>query len=156
MPGSVCRQFEHRPRPSTPYPRRTGIVTSVSATQAQLPQKAQEFLQTVYSRDAVGPIKFNTIKDTYNVEVGNGTRITFTADGRVDDIQAPYGDTLYGRAIQAVVPEKTYKHLEKAGLLDEVTGIKNAAGHGLRVQMLNNYPPEMLFDVDGLFIIVDD
>lgn len=133
-----------------------GIVTAISSTQAQLPRQAQQFLQRIYSRDAVVNVIHNIVKDTYLVTLGNDVKITFTADGRVDDIQAPYPDSLYGRAIQAVLPAKAYKHLEDAGLLDSVTGIKNAVGHGLRVQLLNNMPPEMLFDVDGLFIIVDD
>ena len=133
-----------------------GIVTSVSATQSQLPEAAQKFLQTYYSRVMVSCINHNVVKDTYNVTLGNGVKITFTAKGKVDDIQAPGTDSLYIPAIEAVLPHKAYKHLEDAGLLYEVTGIKNATGKGLRVQLLNAMPPEMLFDVDGLFIIVDD
>lgn len=133
-----------------------GIVTSVSATQQQLPQAAQQFLQTYYSRVMVGSINHNVVKNQYNVELGNGVKVTFTADGKVDDIQAPGNDGLYLPVIKAVLPEKAYKHLEDAGLLYDVTGIKNAVGKGLRVQLLNAMPPEMLFDVDGLFIIVDD
>lgn len=133
-----------------------GIVTSVSATQNQLPAEAQKFLQTYYSRVMVGYINHNVVKDEYNVELGNGVKITFNAKGQVDDIQSPGTDSLYLPAIKAVLPEKAYKHLEQAGLLYDVTGIKNAKGKGLRVQLLNAMPPEMLFDVDGLFIIVDD
>ncbi len=133
-----------------------GIAVKVSATQTMLPPAAQKFLQTIYSRDVVGPITFNAVKDVYDVEVGNGTKITFDKKGQVQDIQAPTGESLYGRAVAAVLPEKAYKHLEEAGLLEYVTGIKNAHGHGLRVMLLNAMPPEMLFDVDGLFIIVDD
>lgn len=133
-----------------------GIVTSVSATPQQLPKAAQEFLQTYYSRVMVGPINHNVVKDMYNVELGNGVNVTFTADGKVDDIQSPGTEPLYSPAVKAVLPAKAYKHLEDAGLLEEVTGIKNAVGKGLRVQLLNAMPPEMLFDVNGLFIIVDD
>ena len=131
-------------------------MTSVSATQEQLPEAAQKFLQTYYSRVMVGYVNHNVVKDVYNVELGNGVKITFDSKGKVEDIQAPGNDSLYIPAIKAVLPEKAYKHLEQAGLLYEVTGIKNADGKGLRVQLLNAMPPEMLFDVDGLFIIVDD
>ena len=133
-----------------------GIAVKVSATPGMLPQEAQKFLQTIYSRDALGPITFNAVKDTYQVEVGSGTKITFDKNGKVKDIMAPEGESLYGRAIAAVLPEKAYKHLENAGLLEDVTGIKNADSRGLRVLLLNAMPPEMLFDVDGLFIIIDD
>lgn len=133
-----------------------GIVTSESATQNQLPQAAQKFLQEYYSRVMVGPINHNVVKNQYNVELGNGVKITFDANGKVDDIQSPGTDPLYIPAIKAVLPEKAFKHLEDAGLLYEVTGIKNATGHGLRVQLLNAMPPEMLFDFDGLFVIIDD
>lgn len=133
-----------------------GIVTSISATQSELPQAAQQFLQTVYGRVAVGPVTHNLVNHTYKVTLGNDVKVTFTADGRVDDIQAPYPESLFRPAIKAVLPEKAYDHLEKAGLLDEVTGIKNAAGRGLRVQLLNAMPPEMLFDIDGLFVILED
>lgn len=133
-----------------------GIVTSESATPQQLPRKAQEFLQTYYSRVMVGPVNHNVIKDTYNVELGNGVKITFDAKGKVDDIQAPGTESLYAPAIEAILPPKAYKHLEDAGLLYEVTGIKNARGKGMRVELLNAMPPEILFDVDGLFVILDD
>ena len=133
-----------------------GIVTSVSATPNQLPEAAQKFLQTYYSRVMVGTINHNVVKDVYNVELGNGVNVTFNSKGQVEDIQAPGTESLYIPAIKAVLPAKAYSHLEKAGLLQEVTGIKNAVGKGLRVQLLNAMPPEMLFDVDGLFIILDD
>lgn len=133
-----------------------GIVTSESATSDQLPAKAQEFLRNVYSRVMVVTINHNVVADTYNVTLGNGVKITFNNQGSVEDIQAPYPDSLYIPAIEASLPPKAFKHLEQAGLLYEVTGIKNATGKGLRVQLLNATPPEMLFDIDGLFIIVDD
>lgn len=133
-----------------------GIVTSESATVEQLPEAAQKFLQTYYSRDVIGYINHNVVKDQYNVELGNGVKVTFNSKGRVEDIQAPGTDSLFLPVIKAVLPEKAYKHLEQAGLLYEVTGIKNATGKGLRVQLLNAMPPEMLFDIDGLFVIIDD
>ena len=133
-----------------------GIVTSESATQDQLPQAAQNFLQTYYSRVMVGPITHNVVKGQYNVELGNGVKVTFNSAGKVINIVAPTGDSLYAPAIQAVLPAKAYKHLVDAGLLEEVTGIKDATGKGLRVQLLNAMPPEMMFDVDGVFIIIDD
>ena len=133
-----------------------GIAVKVSATPNMLPSEAQKFLQTIYSRDVIGPVTFNAVKDVYDVEVGNGTKITFDKEGKVKDIQAPQGEALYGRAVAAVLPEKAYKHLEEAGLLEYVTGIKDAQGRGLRVMLLNAMPPEILFDVDGLFIIMDD
>lgn len=146
------------PRQENPYLLMggPGIVTSESATPQQLPQAAQQFLQTYYSRVMVGKIMRNVVNNTYNVELGNGVKVTFDAKGKVQDIQSPGTDPLYEPAVKAILPEKAYKHLEDAGLLPDVTGIKNADGKGLRVQLLNAMPPEMLFDVDGLFIIVDD
>lgn len=133
-----------------------GIVTSISSSQSELPENAQKFLQTVYSRVMVGPVTHNVVNDTYKVELGNDVKITFNNKGQVEDIQAPYPESLFIPAIKAVLPEKAFTHLEKAGLLSEVTGIKNATGKGLRVQLLNAMPPEILFDLDGLFIILDD
>ena len=132
-----------------------GKVTSVSATPQQLPEAAQTFLRTYYSRVMVGDISHNTLKDTYKVTLGNGVKVTFNASGKVIDIESEGTDPLYEPAIKAILPEKAYKHLEQADLLSEVTGVKNAQGKGLRVILANNMPPEMLFDVDGLFIIVD-
>lgn len=133
-----------------------GIVTSVSISQSQLPKAAQTFLQTVYSRVAVGPVKHNTIKNTYNVTLGNDVKVTFNAKGQVVDIQASYPDVLFAGAVKAVLPDKVCRHLAKDGLLGKVTGIKNAGGKVLRVMFLNNMPPEMLFDVDGVFVFVND
>lgn len=133
-----------------------GIVTSESATGDQLPPAAQDFLRTYYSRVMVGPINRNIIKDQYNVTLGNGVTVTFNQKGRVESINSNSDDPLYAPAIKAVLPEKAYKHLEDAGLLYDVTGIKNAQGHGLRVELLHATPPEILFDIDGLFVILDD
>lgn len=133
-----------------------GIVVSESATQNQLPAKAQEFLQTYYSRVMVTSVNHNIVKDTYNVELGNGVKVTFTGNGSVKNIYAPGTDALFEPVIKAVLPEKAYNHLAQAGLLYEVTAITNAEGKGLSVQLLKNIPPEILFDVDGVFIIVDD
>lgn len=156
--NAACTEKCKTEQPANPYLLMggPGIVTSESATPNQLPTAAQDFLQTYYSRVMVGPITHNVIKDTYSVELGNGVKVTFNAQGKVDDIQAPYPDSLYAPAIKAVLPAKAYTHLEQAGLLYDVTGIKNAAGKGLRVQLLNAMPPEMLFDLDGLFLIVED
>lgn len=132
-----------------------GIVTSESATPDQLPAAAQRFLQTYYSRVMVGPINRNVVKDQYNVELGNGVKVTFNNKGQVEDIQSPGDESLYAPAIKAILPEKAYKHLEDAGLLYEVTGIKNAHDKGMRIELLNAMPPEILFDVDGLFVILD-
>ena len=151
IPGAVNAQVPNYQLMGGP-----GIVTSISVNQSQLPRAAQDFLQTVYSRVAVGPVMHNTIKNTYKVTLGNDVKVTFNAKGQVEDIQAPYPDVLYDAAVKAVLPEKAYSHLEKDGLLPEVTGIKNATGKGLRVQLLNAMPPEMLFDIDGVFVIVND
>lgn len=132
-----------------------GIVTAESATPSQLPQKAQDFLQLYYSRDVIGTITHNTLKDQYDVELGNGVNVTFDNQGRVDDIQAPEGDGLFLPVIKAVLPDKTYRHLEQAGLLYDVTGIKNIQGHDMRIELLNAMPPEILFDIDGAFVIID-
>lgn len=133
-----------------------GIAVSMTSSQAELPEAAQRFLQTIYSRDVVGPVTFNAVKDRYKVIVGNGTQIVFDKKGKVDDIQAPQGESLYARAVSAILPEKAYKHLESAGLLEYVTGIKDAQGRGKRVMLLNAMPPEVLFDVDGVFVILND
>lgn len=133
-----------------------GIVISESATQSQLPEGAQKFLQTYYSRVMVGPVKHNVVKDTYNVTLGNGVKVTFNGKGEVDDITSEGTEPLYEPAIKAILPEKAYKHLADAGLLYEVTGIKNARGKGLRIDLLNAMPPSVIFDVDGVFIILDD
>lgn len=153
---AICAQNNILPDQPINIQGGPGIAVSMSSSQSELPAEAQKFLQTIYSRDAVGPVTFNAIKNQYKVVVGNGTQITFNKEGKVKDIQAPRGESLPQRAVQAVLSSKVFKHLVDANLIEDVTGIKDAGSRGMRVQLLNAMPPEMLFDIDGLFVILDD
>lgn len=131
-----------------------GIVISASQTTENMPAAAQDFLKTYYGNDPVIRCHENFIKETYDVDLEDGTHILFNHDGKVRDINAGDYATIPAGAIKAILPAKTYKHLEQSGTLNLVMGIKDAGPKGFGVALLNNVPPQMIFDIDGTFVIV--
>ena len=131
-----------------------GIVISGSQTTENMPAAAQEFLKKNYPNDPVIKCHENFVKETYNVDLEDGTSIVFNHDGKVKDINAGDYATIPEATLSDILPAKTVKHLEQSGTAGLVTAIKNAGDKGFGVALLNNVPPQMIFDIDGTFIIV--
>lgn len=130
-----------------------GIVISGSADKDQLPEKARKFLDAYYSGDPLFTCQENYIKQIYNVKLGDGTKITFDEKGDVVDISEGGNLPIGYKALKAILPSKVYRHLEDNGYLNEVSVVKNAKGKGTCIMLLNSQPPQLIFDVDGVFVI---
>lgn len=130
-----------------------GIVISGSADKSQLPEKAQKFLSDFYTDDPIITCQENYIKQIYNLKLGDGTKITFDDMGDVVDISEGGNLPIGYKALKAILPLKVYVHLENSGFLNEVSVVKNAKGKGTCVMLLNSLPPQLIFDVDGVFVI---
>ena len=131
-----------------------GIAISGSRTVENMPAPAREFLTKYFGYAQVSACHENFVKETYHVVLSDGTTMTFNHDGKVRDIHMAYNMSIPVAALSAILPEKTVSHLQQAGVLDEVTAIKDAGKNGFGVALLNSIPSEMIFDVDGTFVIV--
>lgn len=129
-----------------------GIAISGSAEVSQLPDSAQTFLRKNYADDEVTKCRRDFLKGTSKVYLADGTRIEFDKNGRVDDIVSGDNQSLSEGVLNDVLPAKVVKHLRETGFLYEVSAIKNAHKNGYCVMLLNDIPPHMIFDVNGLFI----
>ena len=131
-----------------------GIVISGSQTLENMPSKAWNFLKDNYKDTPVEKCTENFVKQTYHVILSDGTNLTFAKDGSVRDLYQANNASIPEKALEAILPAKAVKHLREAGVLDEVSAVRNAGPKGFGVILLNNIPPQMIFDVDGMFILV--
>lgn len=131
-----------------------GIAISGSQAPENMPDSAKTFLNKFYADDPVAQCHEDFIKQTYHVILEDGTDITFNKQGKVRDIKNGGNIALSPDLLKAILPAKTVKHLGQAGALNDVSAVKDAGEKGFGVALLNNVPPQMIFDVDGTFIIV--
>ena len=133
-----------------------GIVVSGSARLSELPADARKLLSSDYPDNQPTSITRNFVRNTYHVTLSDGTRITFDKSGKVANIIAPAGLALPMEVLADILPEKTSVHLAEAGIIGDVSEVKNADGHGILVMTLHTTPPRMLFDLDGNFLLFYD
>ena len=131
-----------------------GIAISGSQNAENMPSKAWNFLKDNYKDNPVAKCTENFVKQTYHVVLADSTTISFTKDGSVRDLYEGNNASIPEKALEAILPAKTVKHLRDAGVLDEVSAVRNAGKNGFGVVLLNNIPPQMIFDVDGVFVMV--
>lgn len=130
-----------------------GIVISASVEADQLPEADRKFIGMYYPQTGVAKSTVNFIKGTASVSLFDGTKIEFGKGGVVYDIKAPEGMSLPESVVEAVLPERATHHLRQVNALSYVNAIKHAHGRGFCVMQLNDNPPQLIFDIDGLFIV---
>ena len=131
-----------------------GIVTAGSVDESELPTDAAKFVSANFPGATVTSLIKNFVKDTYNLTLSNGVKLVFDAKGKVDNIVMPDLQTVPAKALADILPAKAVKHLEKSGYINQVYEIKKAQDRGFSVFLLNNTPPQMIFDIDGTFLIL--
>jgi hypothetical protein len=132
-----------------------GIVVSGSVDRSQLPANADKFLNSAFPGVAVSTLTKNFVKDTYNVTLANNVKLVFDKDGKVDNIVMPNLEAIPANVLSDILPAKAVKHIAQAGYANQVFEIKKAQDRGFSVFLLNNTPPQMIFDLDGTFLILD-
>lgn len=82
-----------------------GPVEQISSSVTDLPEKAQNFLSSLFPDSSVAAVK-NDFKDReYEVTMSNGYEIDFNYDGTWTQVDAPDGETLPSSALVAIIPE---------------------------------------------------
>lgn len=129
---------------------------AVSGTQSieNMPVAAQNFLNKNFGSEPVKTCHEDFIRQSYHVVLVNGTHMTFDKNGKVKDIHMADNQSIPEQALTYILPDKTITHLRQAGVINQVTSLKDAGKNGFGVALLNNIPSQMIFDVDGTFVIV--
>lgn len=131
-----------------------GIAVAGSVDPAQLPQKAQDFLRKYYPQQKCASLVKDFADNEYELRMTDGTEITFFADGRIDDIEAPRGQILPLEVIKGLLPKKSYKHLNDNGYLGMVNEIDYKA-NGYKVSLKTNAPDDITYSLTGEVVEID-
>ena len=111
----------------------------------QLPQKAQQFINTHFSGVEVLSA---TVDDDYEVYLANGTKVEFTMQGEWKEVKCP------GAAVpSAIIPTAISKYV-KANFPNTTIVKIDKKYSGYEVELNNDL--ELKFDKNGNFIGLDD
>lgn len=130
-----------------------GLVLSASADADQLMPAERAFINKYYDGTAIEDCRINFVKNSAEVKLADGTVINFDKNGKVKDIRNTHGSSLPEAVLEEVLNAKTIKHLQQTGALPFVYAVSNVDRRGTIVMLLNDTPPQMIFDVDGNFIV---
>lgn len=133
-----------------------GIVISGSATYAQLPKKAQEFIEKHFKDAGVLKCERYFAKGQYEVELRNGVDLEFNTKGDLIEVDAPDNTVLPIAVVKDVMPRKAYDRLEKDGFAGMVESIELNRGKVYEVDLNITGPDTYVFDLDGEFIAIED
>ncbi|WP_289763055.1 PepSY-like domain-containing protein [Duncaniella dubosii] len=133
-----------------------GIAISGSANYAQLPKKAQAFIEKHFKDAGVMKCEKYFAKGKYEVELRNGVDLEFNTKGDLIEVDAPDNTVLPIAVVKDVMPRKAYGRLEKDGLAGMVETIELNRGKVYEVDLNIAGPDTYVFDVDGVFLAIED
>ena len=111
----------------------------------QLPQKAQQFINTHFSGVEVLSA---TVDDDYEVYLANGTKVEFTMQGEWKEVKCP------GAAVPAAIIPAAISKYVKANFPNSTIVKIDKKYSGYEVEL--NTDLELVFDKNGNFIGIDD
>ena len=111
----------------------------------QLPQKAQQFINTHFSGVEVLSA---TMDDDYEVYLANGTKVEFTMQGEWKEVKCP------GAAVPAAIIPTAISKYVKANFPNTTIVKIDKKYSGYEVELNNDL--ELKFDKNGNFIGLDD
>lgn len=118
----------------------------VPVTFAQLPQKAQQFINTHFS--SVGFLSAKQDDGEYEVMLKDGTKIDFTLKGDWKDVDC------HVRAVPAAIVPAAISQYVKAGFPNNVITKIEKKYNGYEVELNNDL--DLQFDKNGNFMGADD
>ena len=131
-----------------------GIAVAGSVSPTELPKKAQEFLSKYYPQQQCASLMKDFTDNEYELRMTDGTEITFFADGRIDEIEAPKGGILPLKVIKALLPEKSFRHLNDNSYLGMVNEIDYKA-NVYKVSLKTNAPDDITYSLAGDVVEID-
>lgn len=133
-----------------------GIAIAGSQTYTQLPEKAKTFIQKHFKGVDVRTCEKFFAKGKYEVELANGVDLEFNTQGELVEVDAPDNTVLPLSVIKEVMPRKAFERLEKDGYAGMVESIELNRGKVYEVELNIPGPDTYVFDIDGVFLAIED
>lgn len=134
-----------------------GIALAASQNYQQLPEGARKFINRHFKNVGIASTERYFAKGTYEVELANGIDIEFDNKGTVREINAPDAMVLASEVVKDVLPGKSFRRLNDAGLSSSVESIEfNRRGKAIEVELAISDPDTYIFDLDGNFLAIQD
>ncbi|MBD5234915.1 MAG: hypothetical protein HDS61_00635 [Barnesiella sp.] len=141
---------------SAQYNSTPGIVMAGSQNVDKLPSKAKKFIKKHFDGVGVAGCEEAFAQGKYAVELLNGVEIEFDSKGEVLEVDAPDNTYLAASVAKDLLHDSAFNHLEKAGLIGKVESIEFKKGRAVEVEVDVPGPDTYVFDINGLFITVQD
>lgn len=152
MPATILAQQPRNNAGSNP-----GIALAGSQNYQQLPEGARKFINRHFKNVGITSIERYFAKGTYEVELANGIDIEFDNKGTIREIDAPDAMVLSSEVVKDVLPGKSFRRLNDAGLASSVESIEfNRRGKAIEVELAINDPDTYIFDLGGNFLAIQD
>lgn len=133
-----------------------GIVMSASNTFSQIPSKAKSFINKHFKGVGVRTCERFFAKGKYEVELSNGIDLEFDNDGNITEIDAAGHTTLPVSVVKDILHHKAFSRLQNNNLADKVESIEFNRNKVCSVELQIPDPDTYLFDVNGVFIAIED
>lgn len=133
-----------------------GIVMAGSQNYSQLPEKARHFIEKHFKDVGVRSCEKYFAKGKYEVELANGIDIDFDSKGNVIEVDAPGNTMLSTEVVKELLPSKAYDRLVKDGFGSMVESVEFNRGKVYEVELNVPSPDTYVFDINGVFLAIED
>lgn len=133
-----------------------GIVLSGSANTDALPKKAKEFISKYFPGTTVTKCEQYYAKSKYSVELSTSVDIDFDLQGNVTEVEAPDMSVLPRQLVKDLLHDTAFARLIADGYADRVESIEFKRGRVVEVSVAKSDPDTYVFDLDGVFIALED
>ncbi|MBD5249926.1 MAG: hypothetical protein HDS56_01955 [Barnesiella sp.] len=152
MASAVSAQVPSKPVEITS----PGIVLAGSYDKTKLPKEAQEFITKYFPGTTVTKCEQYFAKGKISVELNSGVDIDFDTNGNPIEVEAPDHATLSRDVVKRLLHDTAFARLIADGYVDRVESIEIKRGRVVEVSIDKRNPDTYIFDVNGLFIALED
>lgn len=128
-----------------------GPAVAASATLAELPRTAKDFIRHNYQSVAIVDCTKDFSPLTYEVDLADGTDIEFNRSGDWIEVDAPDNGTIPYDVVSRILPDRATRELSKKDYMTNVTSVKKI-GKTYEVEFNIDGQEDMLFSHDGKLI----
>ena len=133
-----------------------GIVVAGSYDKAKLPEEAHGFIAKYFPGTSVVKCEQYYAKGKIAVELNTGVDIDFDMKGNPVEVEAPDNATLPREVVKKMLHDTAFARLIADGYADSVESIEIKRGRVVEVSVDKRDPDTYIFDVNGLFIALED
>lgn len=127
-----------------------GVGPVVTKSVEMIPEPALTFIVEYYPAAGIVEMEKNTLRNTYEVELADGTELEFDSKGRVIEIDAD-DNNIPVDALQALLPDTAFNDLKAKNALDQVESVK-LTKKGYKVELNDNADTSFIYAIDGVFM----